>query len=371
MKLYESEGKELLLEYGLNVPLGIVESVPCMAKVQTLIGGRGLLGKVKLCKTSKELGAFKKLNKGHSILTEEFLAHDKEFFACFTFDRAEKSSVLLFNVQGGVNVDVTECHKFVLSPLFSSASHFEVMLKSIRGLSYEDVLALSPMFKKLYELFVDEDCKSVEINPITIINNHAYCLDCKIELDDNAKERHLERKYEYRNESPIVAEQKVSDASNADHKGNVKYVQLDSGNIGFLVAGGGASLICMDEMFKHGLKPANYSEFSGNPSVEKLKVLFDTVMSQPNLKGLLVAGAISNFSRVDEMLKVLVECIGKHNPAYPVMIRRAGMSDENAKEIVEPVKQKHMVSFYDENLTLPEAVAILAEQVRIVFGAKK
>ena len=42
------------------------------------------------------------------------------------------------------------------------------------------------------------------------------------------------------------------------------------GNIGFFCGGGGGSLLVYDTLLQYGGKPANYTEFGGNPTDTKI-----------------------------------------------------------------------------------------------------
>jgi ATP-citrate lyase beta-subunit len=68
------------------------------------------------------------------------------------------------------------------------------------------------------------------------------------------------------------------------------FFEFSGGNIGVMASGGGASTLAMDALLSEGLKPANYTEYSGNPTREKVAALTNLVLSLPNLEALICCG---------------------------------------------------------------------------------
>jgi succinyl-CoA synthetase beta subunit len=92
-------------------------------------------------------------------------------------------------------------------------------------------------------MFVELDATQIEINPWAITpDKDIYCVDAKINLDDNALFRH-----------PEVLEMHKKNASSADIDVNeqravdagLNYIALD-GNIGCMVNGAGLAMSTMD-----------------------------------------------------------------------------------------------------------------------------
>ena len=77
-------------------------------------------------------------------------------------------------------------------------------------------------------------------------------------------------------------EQRALEIDASDHRGVAGRLIPFGGNIGLLIGGGGASLAIMDSVLDRGLKPANYCEIGGNPSVWKIKELTKLILAQPD-----------------------------------------------------------------------------------------
>jgi len=121
-------------------------------------------------------------------------------------------------------------------------------------------------------MFVDLDATQIEINPWAITpEKDIYCIDAKINIDDNALFRHQD----------LVDMHKKS-ASSADIDPNeekavaagLNYIALD-GNIGCMVNGAGLAMATMDMISLKGGKPANFLDVGGGANAEQVKLAFE------------------------------------------------------------------------------------------------
>ena len=147
-----------------------------------------------------------------------------------------------------------------------------------------------PYAQELWNCFLQEDARQVEINPLVRTSSGKWiAADAKVALDDDAFYRHETWKnFEPRTmmgRLPTEREKEVTaiDAGEDYYRGTAgKYIEMD-GDIAILFSGGGASIANMDALLKAGLKPANYTEYSGNPPREKVRDLAKIVLSKPGL----------------------------------------------------------------------------------------
>ncbi len=93
----------------------------------------------------------------------------------------------------------------------------------------------------------------------------------------------------------------------ADHRGVAGRLIPFGGNIGLLIGGGGASLAVMDLVLDRGLKPANYCEIGGNPSVWKIKELTKLILSQPEVDRLVVTMNVVSNTRADLVARGVIK----------------------------------------------------------------
>jgi len=119
-----------------------------------------------------------------------------------------------------------------------------------------------------------------------------------------------------------------------------KYIEMD-GDIAVLFSGGGASIANMDALFQVGLKPANYTEYSGNPPREKVSQLAKIVLSKPGLRGLWIAGGVANFTDIVATFSGIIDALDEVKPTYPIVIRRAGPNEEEGKRLMRECAQRN------------------------------
>jgi succinyl-CoA synthetase beta subunit len=84
-----------------------------------------------------------------------------------------------------------------------------------------------------------------------------------------------------------------------------------------LIGGGGASLTIMDAVLDAGLRPANYCEIGGNPSVWKIKELTKLILTQPQVRKLAVIMNVVSNTRVDLIARGVIKGILELNLKPP------------------------------------------------------
>jgi succinyl-CoA synthetase beta subunit len=106
-----------------------------------------------------------------------------------------------------------------------------------------------------------------------------------------------------------------------------------------IASGGGASMLNIDILMRAGGKPANYVEYSGNPPRALVQELTTRVLSQPNLQGAWVVGGTANFTDIYETMSGFVDGLRKMSPkpTYPIVIRRDGPRQEEARAMLMEV----------------------------------
>ncbi len=133
-----------------------------------------------------------------------------------------------------------------------------------------------------------------------------------------------------------------------------------------MASGGGGSLTALDALLVAGGKPANYTEYSGNPPKEKVEKLAKVVMSREGLAGLWVVGAIANFTDIYETLSGLMEGLRKAEKDlgkkfdFPIVIRRGGPRDKEAFEMLRAIKDFDL-HLYGEETSIAESAKIITK----------
>ncbi len=387
MKLKEFEGKELFKKVGITTSSGILikkltdlDSIDFnasyVAKVQTLQGGRGKKGGVKLVTNNTEAEDFVLTFLGkefygeiiQEILLDEKIEIIQEYYLGLLFDGTLRQPVLIVSSVGGVEIESSE--ELIRIPIdYTKGITDEVLLKVANYLGNQNslnILDIQDVIKKLYTCFVEFDLRMVEINPLVLDSNHKLiAVDSVAVLDEDARYR-WSKKIDFAERTgsrkATVRELAAREIDREDHRGVAGKTFLDlDGDIAILTSGGGASMTLVDTLVRMGGKPANFTEYSGNPPREKVEKLTRIVLDKPNLSGLLVAGVIANFTNIKETLQGVLNVLIEVRPDYPIVIRRAGPHDIEAKEMLMQAKKDYGldIHYFDENLVLSKAAEVI------------
>jgi succinyl-CoA synthetase beta subunit len=152
------------------------------------------------------------------------------------------------------------------------------------GLEGELASQAAKLVAGVYKTFWECDASLVEINPLCVVESNGKAsisaVDAKMSADDNALYRHkdIQEMRDLGEEAPLEIE-----AS----KFNLNYIKLD-GNIACLVNGAGLAMATMDIIQHYGGRPANFLDVGGGASKEQVSAAFKIILSDPNVKGILV-----------------------------------------------------------------------------------
>ncbi len=360
MRLYEFESKQLLRKHGIKVPAGIlststVSEMPfedVVVKAQVLSGGRGKAGAIKAFTNIEEaknfanslLGSIVLNEKVKSVLLERKTKTKEEFYMSFLYDTDSQLPVLLLSKNGGVDVAELAKGNLVKKPIDPLLGLKEWQARDAAvdaGFPSELIPRIAEFALRLYSVFLEEDCRLLEINPLSLTEEgELVSVGALIELDNDAGYKHKDRSYPPRiigvGRELTERELSVKQADESDYRGSVKFIEL-GGDIGFLAGGGGGSMAAMDALILAGGNPANYAEFSGDPPKEKVYALAKAILGQPGLKGLWIVGSIANFTRVDHTMQGVVEALREIKPKYPIVVRRSGPYEKEGLQLLRDV----------------------------------
>jgi len=345
MKLFEKEAKKLLTEYGLRTPDSKGEKY--VVKAQVLAKNRKEHGGIKFADTKEEAEKIAENMKsqevnGHQvedILIERKADFSKEYYAAFIYDTDVRKPVLIFSTEGGTGIEDRNAEKLVLGdPMQWNIRQF---LKE-QGVPSDELVKLALTLYRMQKAFFEEDMRMLEVNPLVKTEDGYTVLDGMAELEDDASYRH-DRNYEERSEFGREKTQREIDAEQIDkddHRGIAgKYTELD-GDIGMMLAGGGASLTNMDAIMAYGGEPANYTEYGGNPPTEKVYRLTKVILSKPGLKGCWHVGGTANNTDIYRTMKGFCQALEEIEPSYPIVVRRDGPNADKGFELLRETRDK-------------------------------
>jgi succinyl-CoA synthetase beta subunit len=361
MKIHEYQGKDLLKNYGVAVPRGIVARTPeeaeaaarelgtdvTVVKAQIHAGGRGKGGGVKLAKSPEEARTVAEQILGMMLIThqtgaegrevktlliEEGLPIDREFYLGLTLDRVTGRNTFMASSAGGMDIEkvAEETPELILKETIDPAVGLRPFqarkLAFGLGLPNELVNQAAAFMMKLYEAYEKMDASLVEINPFLLTkDNRLIALDAKVNFDDNAMYRHKEyaELRDLNEEEPLEIE-----ASKFD----LNYIKLD-GNIGCMVNGAGLAMATMDIIKHAGGEPANFLDVGGGASQERVENAFRILLADENVKAVLI-NIFGGIVRCDMVANGVVAAAKNLGVSIPIVARLEGTNVEEGKRVL-------------------------------------
>lgn len=369
MILYEFEGKKILARAGVSIPtyqllddssqqIGL--TYPVVLKAQVLSGKRADAGGILFAENESEakeklkqlLGSNVNNEKVTRVLIEEKVAIDSEYYLSLSYDTDYRAPILTYSEAGGTGIEERGAQIFPINSVNPSENLPDILDKTL----------LENLLKSFFEM----DMLLLEINPLVKAKDGTFiALDAKIKLDDSAFSKHKDWDFPPRavpGYSPTKNEIEAKKIDEGDYRGTAGSTYFDfDGDIAILASGGGASITAMDALMKEGGKPANYTEYSGNPPREKVEKLAKVVLDKPDIHGLWVVGALANFTDIYETLSGMIDALQhmEPKPDFPIVIRRAGPRDSEAFEMLKQVKDLDLHVFGEET-SIPESAKVIA-----------
>jgi succinyl-CoA synthetase beta subunit len=370
MNIHEYQGKQVLAEYGVAVPRGHVaftvdEAVKAaeelggdvfVVKSQIHAGGRGAgrfkdkpdgKGGVRVVNSVDEVreNATEMLN--HVLVTkqtgpdgkevkrlyiEEGCDIARELYMGMLLDRQSSRLLIMASTEGGMEIEeVAEATpekilKVAVDPATGIQPYHARQLAFGLGLEGAQIKSAVKLIMSLYQAFNDLDCSMVEINPLVVTGaGDVMALDAKVGFDDNALYRHKD-----------VAEMRDEEEEDAAEleagKWELNYVKLD-GEIGCMVNGAGLAMATMDIIKLEGSEPANFLDVGGGATAERVTAAFKIILSDPNVKGILV-NIFGGIMRCDVIAEGVVTAAKEVDLHVPLVVRLEGTNVEKGKEIM-------------------------------------
>lgn len=387
MNLHEFQAKEVLRKYGIIVTEFAIASTLAEAeiavekmaldsgvvKVQIHAGGRGKAGGVRLARSRSEIFSAVTALLGMRIVNSQtgkegvvaekvlitpLVEYKKEFYIGAVIDRAGKRAALIASPEGGMEIEEVaqrSPEKIAKIPIGLNGkirSYHLLELCKFMGWEGEVAKKGAKLASALAKAFVETDAELIEINPLVLTEEgELIALDAKMAIDDNGlfRQKELAAAFDARQlpRNEILA-----------READLAYVALE-GNIGCMVNGAGLAMATMDIIHHYGGKPANFLDVGGSASKEKVAEGFKIILSDPNVKAILVNifGGIMNCETLALGIMAAASEMDLH---IPLVIRMEGTNVERARELLADSKM---------NFLIAEDFASAAEKV--VSAAKK
>jgi succinyl-CoA synthetase beta subunit len=380
MDLYEYQGKGLFAAAGIPVArswlahdvdeavrLAQAAGYPLVVKAQVLTGGRGKAGGVKVVGSTVELraavgsiiGMTIKGHVVHSVLLEQAVQVEREFYLAITLDRRARRPLLLFSTRGGMDIEQVAAEtpqallhvpidgliglqEFQIGRLLRLAAAPGTQQAAADELLTADVRRqLAAVVRQLWRLYQERDALLVEINPLVVARAAApagasqpaapsqddalqvLALDAKVSLDGNALYR----------QPDLAAMNVVDDEREARAKqAGLNYVTLD-GEVGVIGNGAGLVMSTLDLIAAAGGRAANFCDIGGGAKAAQIAAALDIIASNEAVRSVLVT-IFGGITRADEVARGLLDGLEQSGVSLPIVVRLDGTMASEGRALI-------------------------------------
>ena len=370
MNVHEYQAKELLRGYEVAVPSGrpaftadeavsvatAIGAGPWVVKAQIHAGGRGAgrfagdpqgKGGVRIAATLAEVRSHAAAMLGNVLVTKQTGPEGRtvqrlyveegcdiacEHYLALLVDRGTGRVMAMASTEGGMDIEqvAEETPDRIRTVGIDPATGFQPfhgrLLATGLGLVGGAARAGANLAANLYRALVDLDASIVEVNPLVVTGSGGVvALDAKMSFDDNALYRHPELR-DLRDED----EEDPAEVEASRH--DLNYIALD-GEIGCMVNGAGLAMATMDLIKLHGSEPANFLDVGGNATRERVTAAFKIILSDANVKGILV-NIFGGIMRCDIVAEGVVAAAREVDLAVPLVVRLEGTNVQVGKAVL-------------------------------------
>lgn len=394
MKLTEDIAKSLMRRFKLPVPEGAAAETAAKAgelaaelggtvAVKALLptGRRGKSGLVRLVDAgdaqavaTEMLGRETELGPVKRVYVEKGAGIDQELYLAFSF--SGRMPMLTISTAGGVEIEQVHAktpERIIttpVDPLRGLRSWEAIDLWSRAGLTGRTLAEVGRLTARLWQAFVELDAEMMEINPLAVgSSGHLSMVGTMLEIDDCTLYRHPDLAEISLSLSKNPRERMVDHVNRANPGGDARYVEID-GDIGLLVAGGGAGLLQHDIIVDLGGHPANHSDISPAPGTVKTEAVLDAIFSNPRARSLLIGYNHLQMAPVDRVVEALANSVKRNHVdtvRFPIILRLFGPREAEARALAAQIGG---VTYLPPGTSLAEGARAIVEATRKVVGVQ-
>ena len=362
MNIHEHQAKKILKDFGIAVPNGVVitdlknidkkikkfNTEKLVLKAQIYSGGRGKAGGIKLVNSKTELIKEAKRMFGKVLIThqtgpkgkevkrlyvEEASEIKKEFYLSCLVDRESSKIAFISSAKGGVDIEkvASETPDEIVTTKMElgdsiKQEDFNKIIKPFL-LNDDQKKSANNLVQALFKILQEKDASLIEINPLIVTKDERLiCLDAKMNFDDNAIFRR-----------PDIFSLRDLNEENLEEieasKYGLAYIKLN-GSIGCMVNGAGLAMATMDIIKLYDEEPANFLDVGGGASKEKVAAAFKLILSDKNVKGILI-NIFGGIMQCDVLAQGVVDAAKETGLKVPLVVRLAGTNFKKGKEILD------------------------------------
>lgn len=276
------------------------------------------------------------------MFIEEGCSIASEMYVSIVLDRQTGQNIIMASTEGGVEIEkvAEETPEKIIKEMINPVTGFQQFqarrLAFGLGLSGDGFKSFLSFITKLVTAYEDMDCSMLEVNPLVLTTEgKIIALDAKLNFDDNALYRHAEF-----NDLRDIAEEAPLEVEASKY--NLNYIKLD-GNVGCMVNGAGLAMATMDIIQIAGGFPANFLDVGGGANVERIANAFRIMMSDSNVKAVLV-NIFGGIVRCDRVANGILQALQQVEVNVPVIVRLEGTNAKEAQEILKNSGMEFLVA---------------------------
>ncbi|MBT3995248.1 MAG: ADP-forming succinate--CoA ligase subunit beta [Chloroflexi bacterium] len=361
MNIHEYQAKAILDKFGVPTPNAEVASTAAEAKeiasriggrvvvkAQVHAGGRGKVGGVKLVDSPEEaeqvaaslLGTRLVTNQTgasgvpvEKVMIAETLDIKDELYISIVIDGDVGAPLVMASTEGGMDIEEVaestpeKIFRVAGDPLIGLTTYHARDIALALGVPAKSVRATTKLITDLYNVFVENDCSLVEINPLVITeDDQVFALDAKINIEDDALFRHpdLAALRDPNQQDPL--EQRAD-------KAELAYVKLEGGRVGCMVNGAGLAMATMDITKAAGADPANFLDIGGSADQDRIEEAFKIIIADDDVEMILV-NLFAGIARSDIVAQGIVAAAKETNASVPMVVAMRGTNAEEGIKIL-------------------------------------
>lgn len=354
MLLIEADGKALLAEHGIAVPVGHLVTNPdfiaapgapgpWMVKAQVPIGGRGKAGGVRRCGSAVDVNHAVRAMlgtrlKGHAVevcLIEQ-VVEGTECYLAIMVDPPNYGVRVIYLKEGGIEVEQGRGDRTGRA----CAPELPAIIATLSELVAQEPEPVRTWLvetgRNLANMLLSCELALAEINPLFVSDAGCVAGDAKVVIDLNAVDR------QPRIAAMIAARPSIYLDANRKLSEGFDYVEVDpTGEIGLVTTGAGLSMMLIDELTARGLRPLNFcdvrsGQLRGSP--HRLIRVLEWITSRASLRVVLVNifAGITDLGEFSALLAAAVEA--SPDLRVPVVARLVGRGAADARRILAELR---------------------------------
>lgn len=361
MLLAEYKSKELLAQFGLNIPAGrrartaedaearckSLKATKYVVKAQISAGGRALAGGIRFAATPSSVHDEAADLLGTTLVTgqtspegevvnvvyvEAALPLAEQYYIALVLDPDSGAPLLLASAEGGTAFEeiANDNEAVVVRATLQEEEPKTAISETLSRVGIYDPVARDQVAAAL-NAFRENDMMLLEINPFARTKDGSWMvIDAKIALDPAAAFRHPEFE-------SLLTERGVGDIETEAQRSNINFVALP-GNLGVVVNGAGLGLATNDMIVDANGHPANFMDIRTTATSFDIARGVQLLLEHRSVNAILLNVHGGGMTVCDTVAEGVAFAYTRSSRQVPCIARLAGVNAEWGLQILKDRK---------------------------------